>query len=127
CVEGRRKGKEFIEVWGTGKSSREFLYVEDCADGIIKAAETYDGPEPINLGNGREVVINDLVKLIAELARFKGGIQWQSDKPDGQPRRQLDTTRAFELLGFRAQTSLEDGLRKTIGWYEQNSSAIQTA
>ena len=118
CVEARRSGARFVEVWGSGNPSREFLYVEDCAEGIVKAAAVYNESEPVNLGNGREVVIKDLVETIARLARFDGEIRWQSDKPDGQPRRQLDTTRAFEKFGFRAQTSLEDGLSKTIEWYE---------
>jgi GDP-L-fucose synthase len=118
CVEARRQGTGFIEVWGSGNASREFLYVEDCAEGIVKAAAVYDESDPVNLGNGREIVIKDLVQLIARLTGFSGEITWQSDKPDGQPRRQLDTRRAFEKFGFRAQTSLEDGLSKTIEWYE---------
>ena len=118
CVEARRSGAAFIEVWGSGKPSREFLYVEDCADGIVRAAASYDKSDPVNLGNGREVVIKDLVETIARLARFDGEIRWQSDKPDGQPRRQLDTSRAFERFGFKAQTPLEEGLKKTIDWYE---------
>jgi GDP-L-fucose synthase len=118
CVEARRDGRDFIEVWGSGTASREFLYVEDCAEGIVKAAAVYNESEPVNLGNGREVVIKDLVERIARLTGFNGEIKWQSDKPDGQPRRQLDTTRAFEKFGFRAQTSLEDGLSKTIEWYK---------
>jgi GDP-L-fucose synthase len=127
CVEARRRGAEFIEVWGSGKPSREFLYVEDCADGIVKAAELYNESDPINLGNGREVVIRDLVELIARLARFEGEIRWQSDKPDGQPRRQLDTSRAFAQFGFRAQTPMEAGLKKTIDWYEKNSLMSEVA
>ncbi len=118
CVEARRLGSEFVEVWGSGKPSREFLYVEDCADGLVKAAAAYDDSDPVNLGNGREVVIKDLVETFARLAGFEGEIRWRTDKPDGQPRRQLDTSRAWERFGFRAQTSLEDGLRKTIDWYE---------
>jgi GDP-L-fucose synthase len=118
CVEGRRLGAPFIEVWGSGSASREFLYVEDCAEGIVKAAALYDDGDPVNLGNGREITIKDLVELIARLAGFEGELRWQSDKPDGQPRRWLDTTRAFERFGFRAQTSLEEGLRQTIDWYE---------
>lgn len=118
CVEARRRDAGFIEVWGSGNASREFLYVEDCADGIVKAAALYDERDPVNLGNGREVVIKDLVALIARLSGFDGAIRWQSDKPDGQPRRQLDTRRAFERFGFQAQTSLERGLRQTIDWYE---------
>jgi len=121
CVEARRGGADFIEVWGSGKPSREFLYVEDCADGIIKAAESYNQSDPVNLGNSREVVIKDLVELIAKLTRFEGEIRWQSDRPDGQPRRQLDTSRALERFGFSAQTPLEAGLKKTIEWYETDS------
>jgi GDP-L-fucose synthase len=127
CVEARRSGAPYIEVWGSGQVSREFLYVEDCAEGIVKAAATYNESDPVNLGNGREVVIKDLVETIARLTGFAGEIRWQSNKPDGQPRRQLDTTRAFEKFGFQARTSLEDGLRKTIDWYEQNSQVKSTA
>ncbi|HYX29548.1 MAG TPA: GDP-L-fucose synthase [Pyrinomonadaceae bacterium] len=123
CVAARRSGSEFIEVWGSGKPSREFLYVEDCAEGIVKAAAHYNESDPVNLGNGREVVIKDLVELIAELTGFEGQISWQPDKPDGQPRRQLDISRAFDRFGFRAQTSLEEGLRKTIDWYERSFAA----
>jgi len=118
CVEARRRGASFIEVWGSGTPSRDFLYVEDCAEGIVKAAALYDEGDPVNLGNGREVVIKDLVTMISRLADFEGEIRWQSDKPDGQPRRQLDTTRAFERFGFQARTPLEEGLRRTIDWYE---------
>ena len=127
CVEARRSGAEFIEVWGSGKPSREFLYVEDCADGIIKAAERYNESDPVNLGNGREVVIKDLVELIAKLAGFAGEIRWQSDRPDGQPRRQLDTSRALEQFGFKAQTPLEAGLKKTIEWYEKDNLKSEVA
>jgi GDP-L-fucose synthase len=123
CVEARRSQAPFVQVWGTGKVSREFLYVEDCAEGIVKAAASYNESDPVNLGNGREVVIKDLVETIARLTGYQGEIKWQSDKPDGQPRRQLDTRRAFEKFGFRAQTSLEDGLRKTIDWYETSFKA----
>ncbi|HMH45738.1 MAG TPA: GDP-L-fucose synthase [Pyrinomonadaceae bacterium] len=127
CVEGRRSGAESIEVWGSGRPSREFLYVEDCADGIVKAAANYNESDPVNLGNGREVVIKELVELIAKLTRFEGEIRWQSDKPDGQPRRQLDTSRAWECFGFKATTSLEDGLRKTIQWYETDGLKSEVA
>jgi nucleoside-diphosphate-sugar epimerase len=120
CVEAQRSGAEYVEVWGSGNPSREFLYVEDCAEGIVKAAAVYNESEPVNLGNGREVVIKELVETIARLAKFEGEIRWLTDKPDGQPRRQLDTSRAFEKFGFRAHTSLEDGLRKTIDWYAAN-------
>ena len=118
CVEAGHTGADYVEVWGSGSASREFLYVEDCAEGIVKAAAGYDEGDPVNLGNGREITIRELVEMIARLTSFEGEIRWQSEKPDGQPRRQLDTTRAFERFGFRAQTSLEEGLRQTIDWYE---------
>jgi GDP-L-fucose synthase len=118
CIEAQHTGAENIEVWGSGSASREFLYVEDCAEGIVKAAAGYDEGDPVNLGNGREITIRELVEMIARLANFEGELRWRSEKPDGQPRRQLDTTRAFERFGFRAQTSLEEGLRQTIDWYE---------
>ena len=121
CVEARRNGAGFIEVWGSGTPSLEFLYVEDCAEGIVAAAANYNESDPVNLGNGREVVIKDLVELIAKLTRFEGEIRWQPGKPDGQPRRQLDTSRALECFGFKAATSLEDGLSKTIEWFEKDS------
>jgi len=126
CIEARRNGAPFIEVWGSGRVSREFLYVEDCAEGIVKAAAVYNESDPVNLGNGREIVIRDLVELIARLTSFEGEIRWQANKPDGQPRRQLNTTRALEKFGFQARTSLEDGLRWTIDWFE-NSYAPGTA
>jgi GDP-L-fucose synthase len=118
CVEAQHSGAEFIEVWGTGNVSREFLYGEDCAEGIIKAAAEYNDRDPVNLGNGREIMIKELVEMIARLTGFEGEIRWQADRPDGQPRRQLDTRRAFERFGFQARTSLEQGLRQTIDWYE---------
>ena len=121
CVEARRSGAGFIEVWGSGTVSREFLYGEDCAEGMVRAAAMYDESDPVNLGNGREVVIKDLVEMIARLTGFEGEIRWQPDKPDGQPRRQLDTGRAAERFGFHPRTSLEQGLRQTIDWYETNS------
>src|SRR3984893_13012972 len=120
CVAARCQGSSFIEAWGSGDVSRDFLYVEDCAEGIVRAAASYNESDPVNLGNGREVIIKDLVEIIAHLTGFEGEIRWQASKPDGQPRRQLDTTRAYERFGFRAQTSLEDGLRKTIDWYEKS-------
>jgi GDP-L-fucose synthase len=120
CVEARRAGQSFVEAWGTGRVSREFLFVEDCADAIVRAARDYDGNDPVNIGTGCEIRINDLASLIARLAKFEGEIKWQSDKPDGQPRRQLDVSRATEKFGFRAKTPLEDGLRRTIDWYESN-------
>jgi GDP-L-fucose synthase len=120
CVEARRAGLPAIEVWGSGKASREFLYVEDCAEGIVQAAASYNESDPVNLGNGHEVVIRDLVEMIARLTRFTGQIKWLPEKPDGQPRRRLDITRARERFGFRASTSLEEGLRQTIDWFESH-------
>jgi GDP-L-fucose synthase len=122
CVEARQNTAEFIEAWGSGQVSREFLYVEDCAEGILRASALYDGSEAVNLGSGNEVMIKDLVETIARLTGFNGEIRWRSDRPDGQPRRQLDTSRAFEKFGFRAQTSLEDGLKRTIEWFEQSQA-----
>lgn len=118
CVEARRSRAAYIEAWGSGEASREFLYVDDCADGIVRAAEHYNGTEPVNLGTGREIVISDLVKTIARLAGYSREIRWQTSLPNGQPRRSLDTSRAAREFGFQAQTSLEDGLRQTIEWYE---------
>jgi GDP-L-fucose synthase len=124
CVEARKRGDSNITAWGTGSASREFLYVEDCAEGLVSAMEKYDAPEPINLGSGREITIKDLTQLVAKLARFEGEIVWDSTKPDGQPRRCLDVTRAWNAFGFRSATTLDDGLRKTIEWFEANENAI---
>lgn len=118
CVEAREKGAPFVEAWGTGNASREFLYVSDCAEGILRAAAKYDESEPVNIGSGSEIKISELLQLIARLTRFEGDIRWQSDKPDGQPRRSLDVSRASEKFGFQARVTLEEGLRKTIDWYE---------
>jgi GDP-L-fucose synthase len=122
CVEARDASKPFIEAWGTGEASREFLYVEDCAEGVVRAAATYDESDPVNIGTGTEIQICDLTRLIARLTRFEGDVHWQPDRPDGQPRRRLDVSRAFEKFGFRAQMELEEGLRCTIEWYESNRS-----
>ena len=118
-----RPARDHIEVWGTGSASREFLYVDDAAEGIVLAAERYDGAEPVNLGVGPEITIRELVELIARLTGFEGEIRWDATKPDGQPRRALDTSRARERFGFAATTSFEDGLRRTIEWYEQQRSS----
>ena len=127
CVEARDNGDEFIGAWGTGNASREFLYVEDCAEAIVSAAASYDESEPVNIGTGNEIVIAELARLIAELTGFKGKIRWQPDKPDGQPRRRLDVSRAREKFGFAARTSLKDGLRRTIDWYESNKARHSAA
>ncbi|KKQ23107.1 MAG: hypothetical protein US36_C0004G0008 [Candidatus Wolfebacteria bacterium GW2011_GWC1_37_10] len=116
-ADAKKEGKNFIEVWGTGKATREFLYVEDAAEGIILATEKYDKPEPVNLGSGMEISIKDLVELICRLMDFKGEIHWDTSKPDGQSRRMLDVNRAEKEFGFKAKTNFEDGLKKTIEWY----------
>jgi GDP-L-fucose synthase len=126
CVEAKDAGEASITVWGTGTPTREFLYVEDAAEGIILAAERYDEPEPVNLGAGFEISIKDLVHLIARVTEFDGAIEWDASKPDGQPRRSLDTSRAERHFGFKAHTQFEDGLRRTVTWYrEHRHSASQ--
>ena len=120
CVDARDNGADHIEVWGTGAASREFLYVDDAAEGIVLGTERYDGPEPVNLGVGQEITIRDLVSLIVRLTGYGGEVRWDETKPDGQPRRALDTSRAQALFGFQAKTSFEVGLRRTIDWYEQH-------
>ncbi|MBK9945386.1 MAG: GDP-L-fucose synthase [Kouleothrix sp.] len=117
CVEAIEAGAPAIEVWGDGSPTREFLYVEDAARGIVLAAERYDGAEPVNLGSGLEISIRDLIETIARLTGFQGDIVWDTSKPNGQPRRQLDVQRAEQLFGFRATTLFEEGLRRTIDWY----------
>lgn len=118
--EAKRDNKNHIEVWGTGKPTREFLYVDDGTDGIIAAAEKYDKPEPVNLGSGNEISIKDLAELLCRQMDFQGEIRWNPEKPDGQPRRQLDISRAKREFGFVAQTSLEQGLKNTINWFYEN-------
>ena len=120
-MRGRRAsaGLDEIVVWGTGSATREFLYVDDAAEAIVLAAERYDGAEPVNLGAGLEISIRDLVELIAKLTSFKGRIVWDASKPDGQPRRMLDTSRAATSFGFVAKTSFEEGLRRTIDSYRE--------
>ena len=120
CVDAIRSGDSVIEIWGTGTPTREFLYVDDAAEGIVMAAERYDGREPVNLGSGKEISIRDLVHLIARETGFTGNIVWDRTKPDGQPRRALDTSRAAEAFGFRARTDFVEGLRQTIAWYREN-------
>jgi GDP-L-fucose synthase len=120
CVEARQRGDAEVVAWGSGSASREFLYVDDCAEGLLLALEKYDSPEPINLGNGREITIKDLTEMVARIAGFKGSIRWDLSKPDGQPRRCLDVSRAARELGFQAKTTLEDGLKKTVDWFEKH-------
>jgi GDP-L-fucose synthase len=123
CVEARKSGADHITAWGTGSASREFLYVEDCADGLVNAMLKYDSPEPMNLGSGREITIKDLTELVARLSNFKGKIVWDPTKPDGQPRRCLDVTRAKNEMNWTAKTSLEEGLKKTIEFFEAHADA----
>jgi len=119
-IEAQERGDKEVVAWGTGAASREFLYAEDCAEGLVLAMEKYDSPEPVNLGNGREITIRQLTEIIASLVGFEGKIVWDKTKPDGQPRRCLDTSRAKEAFGFVARTPFEEGLRKTIEWYRAN-------
>jgi len=121
CIDAVETGKRVIEVWGTGNATREFLYVDDAAEGIVLATQRYDGREPINLGSGNEISIRDLASMIAKEVGFVGEIVWDTTKPDGQPRRALDVSRAHDLLGFRARTGLVAGLRQTIEWYRARS------
>jgi GDP-L-fucose synthase len=118
CVEARSVGAPAIAVWGDGSPTREFVYVEDAAEGIQLAAEQYDGEAPVNLGSGMEISIQELVKTICRLTGFHGDVTWDTSQPNGQPRRCLDTSRAEALFGFRARTPFEEGLRRTIAWYE---------
>lgn len=120
CVEAIDRADDHIVCWGTGSASREFLYVDDAAEGILRAAEEMDEPTPINLGAGFEITIRDLVELIARLTGFEGEIRWDDTKPDGQPRRSLDTTRARRLLNWKAQVGFEDGLARTIHWWREH-------
>jgi GDP-L-fucose synthase len=124
CVEAVADRKDEITVWGTGKATREFLYVDDAANGILLAAEKYNKSDPVNLGSGFEISIKDLARLIADLTGFKGRIRYDASRPDGQPRRKLDTTRAFKEFGFKANTSFKKGLGKTIGWYKRSLRSI---
>jgi GDP-L-fucose synthase len=116
-VEARDAGRPEVIIWGDGLATREFLYVEDCAEGIWRAAEQYDGADPVNLGTGEEISIRELAELTAELTGYNGEIVWDTTKPNGQPRRRLDVSRAEQLFGFRARTSLRPGLERTIAWY----------
>jgi len=124
CVEAREAGADHIEVWGTGSASREFIYVDDAAEGIVLGAERYDGADPVNLGTGQEITIRDLVRTIVEHTGFGGDVRWDASKPDGQPRRSLDTTRARERFGFSARTSFDAGLLETVRWYSSNRAAL---
>jgi len=127
CMDATAGGASEVTVWGTGSATREFLYVEDAAEAIVLAAERYDGEEPVNVGAGHEISIRDLVQLVAKLTGFSGRIVWDPSKPDGQPRRMLDTSRAERAFGFVARTSLDEGLRTTVEWYRQGGTAPRSA
>jgi GDP-L-fucose synthase len=129
CVEAHQAASPRIVVWGTGKPTREFLYVEDAADGIVTAAERYNGAEPVNLGSASEISIRDLVNQVTELVGYRGVVEWDTSMPDGQPRRSLDTSRALEEFGWKAQVPFRDGLQRTIAWYldEKRKTGIGAA
>lgn len=124
CLEAKRSGLKELVGWGDGSPTREFLYAPDAAKGLVLAAERYNGADPVNLGSGREISIRDLSELVARLCDFEGEIVWDASKPNGQPRRQLDVTKAREYFGFTAGTTLEDGLRETIQWYKTQAAAV---
>lgn len=120
-AEAKERGEDEVVLWGDGSPTREFLYVDDCSEGICLAADRYSGSEPVNLGTGEEIAIRDLAALIAKATGFEGAIVWDTSKPNGQPRRKLDTSRAEQLFGFRAKTSFREGLERTVAWYAQQS------
>jgi GDP-L-fucose synthase len=122
-VEAIERGEREVVLWGDGSPTREFLYVDDCAEAILLATERYDGPDPVNLGTGSEISIRELAETIAELTGFEGELVWDTSKPNGQPRRRLDTERAERLFGFRAATPLREGLERTIAWYQESARA----
>ena len=124
-VEARDSGSGPVEVWGTGEVSREFLYVEDCARALVLALESYNDPEPVNIATGREIKIRDLVELIRKTVGYEGEITWDTSRPDGQPKRRLDTSRAKERFGFEAEVPLEEGIRSTVEWFENNRSVAR--
>ena len=119
-LEAEGRGEDEITLWGDGTPTREFLYVEDCVEGLVLAAERYDGAEPVNLGTGEELAIRDLAELLREATRYRGRIRWDTSKPNGQPRRRLDTSRAEELFGFRAEVPLREGIARTVDWYRSS-------
>lgn len=125
CVIASETGLTHIDVWGTGSATREFLYVDDAAEGIVAAAERYEGAEPVNLGSASETPISDLATMIADLCGFSGGIRWDRSRPDGQPRRAVDASRARELFGFEARTDLRHGLARTIEWFRANRAEAE--
>ncbi|MCQ4333136.1 GDP-L-fucose synthase [Natronomonas sp. F2-12] len=124
CIEARERGNDAITAWGTGEPTREFLYVKDAAEGILDATERYNASDPVNLGSGEEISIRKLINIIADQTGFEGDIEWDTSKPDGQPRRKLDTTRAKERFDWEASTAFREGLQATIEWYEDNRDDI---
>jgi GDP-L-fucose synthase len=122
CVEATETGADRIVCWGTGSATREFLYVRDCAEGIVAAAAGYDGSDPVNIGSAMEISIRDLTEKIAALTGFTGAIEWDATKPDGQPRRKLDTSRALDRFGWQSRLGFDEGLRETIAWFRANRS-----
>jgi GDP-L-fucose synthase len=123
-IEAQERGEDEVTLWGDGSPTREFLYVDDCARGLVDAAERYDDPDPVNLGAGFEISMKDLAEKIRAATGFEGRIRWDTDKPNGQPRRMLDVSRAKERFGFEAQVSLDEGLARTIAWFRENRDAI---
>ena len=115
-----------VVLWGDGSPTREFLYVDDCVEGLVLAAERYDGSEPVNLGAAREISIRDLAQLIAEVTGYEGRITWDTEKPNGQPRRSIDATRAREVFGFEARTPLREGIEHTVAWYRSAVAGVGT-
>ena len=126
CVDAVESGADELEVWGTGSASREFLYVDDAAEGIVLAAERYDGADPVNLGANHEMPIKELVDHVVEATGFTGAVNWDTSKPDGQPRRRVDATRAHDLFGFTAHTTFADGLARTVEWYLANREEAES-
>jgi GDP-L-fucose synthase len=125
-IEAQERGEGEVVLWGDGSPTREFLYVDDCAEGIFLASERYEGSEPVNLGTGEEISIRELAELIAELTGFEGELVWDASKPNGQPRRQLDVSRAEQLFGFRASTPLRTGIERTVSWYRAEAPSYAT-
>jgi GDP-L-fucose synthase len=125
CIDASSQGLDRIVLWGDGTPTREFLYVEDCARALLLAAQRYDLPEPVNVGAGFEISMADLADLVVRLTGFRGRLEWDPSRPNGQPRRMLDTTRARERFGFVAETPFEDGLRRTIEWYREHRGEIR--
>jgi len=125
AIEAKDRGDEELALWGDGSPTREFLYVEDAADGIVTAAEGYNGAEPVNLGSGQEISIRELAEMVARMTGFSGKLVWQTDRPNGQPRRALDTSRALEYFGWKAAMPFEQGMRRTIDWFREHRSEIR--